>query len=246
MIALNLNKWWWVALLPTFQSLAAEVSTADSAATGASGSNIDYYHKILGLGINFALSLSEVIALVALLILCGWAVRTKLNPNLVNNLGHKPITIGMFFGGLMTISALALPLHTMGIFLDLGGLADSNGSMCMTVDITRYGSQWASGAASCLDYAESRFADVAAYTNRDHIANANIGLFFTAIQFLSLVFFVGSAFILFMSFSGYRDVALKPWQAVVSMCFSSFAMATPEIAKYIEDIRGAGSVVINT
>lgn len=228
-------------------SLSVSAATAPvPAATSSSSSNIDYYHRIVGQAINLVLSLSEVVGLIALLVLCGWAFRSKVRPDLVSNLGHKPMTFLAFVGGLMVVSALVVPLHTMGIFLDLGGLADSNGSMCMTVDITRYGNQWASGAASCLDFAESRFADIAAYTNRDHISSANIGLFFKIIQLLSLMFFCGSAFILFLNFTGYRDVALKPWQAVVSMTVSSFAMALPEIAKYIEDIRGGSGVILNT
>lgn len=231
-----MKKFFFIALaaLPSL-SLASASSGVDNAA---------YYQKLSGIFFNVLLLFGLLAALGGLLWLMVLTLRTVLNPSLIQQTGGQPITITKLLGGLAVVSILWSPLSSMSLFHDLTGVAQDG--VCLSVDVNVAHINWENKAASCIENAEKRFADLAEYSNEEHIKSANIGLLFSVVQLLSLGFFLSSAWMIMLNIFSVRDVSMKVSTCLISMAISSVVMALPSVVDYVEDIRGSNSVVLDT
>lgn len=223
---------------PTFAAAVAE------AASPAASSNAAYYRVLIDLSFNIILTLALLAGLVATFWLGVSTLRTVVNPTLMQQLGDKPMTIGRALGGLALVSVLYGPLDAMAIFADFTGVGSSG--ICLTVNVDVAHIDWTNNAAACIKDAESKFAQLAEYTNKEHIESANIGLLFGVVQLISLGFFLSSTWMLFLHMIGARDVKLSKGAAIFAMLVSTVLISAPVLVSYIEDFRGQQNVIIET
>lgn len=227
---------WWTAL-------AVLLAFAEPA-FAASSENVVYWSKLTTIFFNFLLKASTLLSLIALFWISWMAMRTILNPNLKQQMGDKPITVARFGGGLIVVSMLALPLNYMEAFNDITGLSGGSNTMCLSVEVSASNLKWAGSAAQCIERAESQFAKLAEYNNKEHIKSANIGLLFMVVQTVSLFFFIVSGFMLVMHAAGKREVKLTVGQALMSMLVASMVFASINLVDYIEDFKGQQNVIL--
>lgn len=218
------------------------LSTASNASEAVN--NEAYYQVLVEIFFNAILSLALLAGLCGLLWLSVVTLKTFVNPTMLQQSGNKPITITRILGGLAVVSIFWAPLESVKLFTDLTGVGKDG--ICLTVDVNVSHISWANSASQCISYAEGRFSDLAEYSNDEHIRSANVGLWLSIVQLISLGFFLSSAWMLLLHMIGVREVKMSVGASLFAMTMSTVTMSAPYFIDYIEDFRGKQNVVLES
>jgi hypothetical protein len=225
------------------------MSSVAVAGDAAEADNAAYQKRLLDIFFNVLLDFGQLFAFIGLLILSWTALKTVLNPTLIQQEGVKPMSIGKYLAGLAVLSMLVLPMQTMMFFNDFTGLYNperADMGMCTVLNVTSNTYGWTNNASQCLDNVKTKVTNLAEYSNQDHIDSANLGLFFGAIQFASLGFFLTMTWNLLRHTWGARDLKITVGQSIIAMIIASAGMASPNISNFIEDFKGEQKSIVNT